>query len=181
VWTWQGLVTFYTVFVIELASRRVQILGSTPHPDEAFMCQIVRNLTLADAGGCRVLICDRDAKWSETVRARLRDAGLRVIRTPYRAPNANAYCERLIGTIRRQCVDLMVPLNERHLRRILAEWVPHYNRGRPHASLGPGIPDRPSSVAPPSTGHRLPHGHRVAATPILGGLHHEYRLEVAAA
>jgi hypothetical protein len=62
VWTWQGLVTFYTVFVIELASRRVQILGSTPHPDEAFMWQVVRNLTLPDAGGFRVLICDRDAK-----------------------------------------------------------------------------------------------------------------------
>ena len=83
--------------------------------------------------------------------------------------------------IRRECLDFMIPLNERHLRRVLAEWVPHYNGGRPHASLGPGIPDRPSRVAPSSTGHRLPHGHRVAATPILAGLHHEYRLEPAAA
>ena len=91
VWTWHGLVTLYTVFVIDLASRRVQILGSTPHPDEAFMSQIVRNLALADAGGCGVLICDRDAKWSESVRARLQDAGIRVIQTPYPAPNPNAY------------------------------------------------------------------------------------------
>src|SRR4030095_5681261 len=90
VWTWRGLVTLYTVFVIELASRRVQILGSTPHPDEAFMRQVVRNLTMADGEARRVLICDRDAKWSAAVRRRLQDAGLRVIQTPYRAPNANA-------------------------------------------------------------------------------------------
>jgi HTH-like domain len=88
VWTWSGLVTIYTVFVIELASRRVQILGSTPHPDEAFMGQVARTLTMADGETRRVLICDRDAKWSEAVRARLQDAGLRVVRTPYRAPNA---------------------------------------------------------------------------------------------
>jgi putative transposase len=87
-WTWRGLVTFYTVFVIDLASRRVRILGSTPHPDEAFMAQVTRTLTMADGEACRVLICDRDAKWSEAVRARLQDAGLRVIQTPYRAPNA---------------------------------------------------------------------------------------------
>jgi hypothetical protein len=93
VWTWRGLVTFYTVFVIELSSRRVQILGSTPHPDEAFMGQVARTLTVADGGVCRVLICDRDAKWSQPVRARLQDAGIRVIRTPYRAPNANAHAE----------------------------------------------------------------------------------------
>jgi hypothetical protein len=91
VWTWHGLVTFYTVFVIDLASRRVQILGSTPHPDETFMCQIVRNLTLGDADQCRVLVCDRDAKWSRAVRARLQDAGIRVVQTPYRAPNAKDY------------------------------------------------------------------------------------------
>jgi putative transposase len=106
VWTWHGLVTFYTVFVIELASRRVQILGSTPHPDETFMWQIVRNLTLADAGGFRVLICDRDGKWSEAVRTRLQDAGLRVIQTPYRAPNANAYAERFVRSIKGMSTSL---------------------------------------------------------------------------
>jgi putative transposase len=89
VWTWHGLVTFYTVFVIDLASRRVQILGSTPHPDETFMCQIVRNFALVDGDGCRVLICDRDVKWSRAVRARFQDGGIRTVRTPYRAPNGN--------------------------------------------------------------------------------------------
>jgi putative transposase len=86
VWSWHGLVTFYTVFVIDLASRRVQILGSTPHPDETFIGQIVRNLTAGDADPCRVLICDRDAKWSRAVRARLQDAGIRVVRHPIGHP-----------------------------------------------------------------------------------------------
>jgi len=70
VWTWRGLVTFYTVFVIDLVSRYVRILGATPYPDEAFMRQIVRTLTMADAEECRVVICDRDAKWSAAVRDR---------------------------------------------------------------------------------------------------------------
>jgi transposase InsO family protein len=108
--------------------------------------------------------------------------GLTVLKTPVRAPQANAFCERLIGTIRRECLDVVIPLNERHVRSVLREWVAHYNLGRPHASLGPGIPDPPpDSLAPFSTGHRIRDGHRVVAAPILGGLHHEYRLEPLAA
>jgi transposase InsO family protein len=97
VWTWCGLVTYYTVFVIDLASRRVQIVGLTPHPDEAFMRQVGRMLTAAGEGvlGHRVLICDRDAKWSAPVRERLGEAGMRVVQTPFRAPNANACAETL--------------------------------------------------------------------------------------
>src|SRR5947209_10543915 len=89
VWTWRGLVTYYTIFVIDLASRRVQIVGSTPHPHDVFMRQVARTLTAADDGGLvghGVLICDRDAKWSAPVRARLREAGIRVVQTPYQAP-----------------------------------------------------------------------------------------------
>src|ERR1700693_4042886 len=96
VWTWRGLVTFYTVFVIDLASRRVQIVGSTPHPDERFVQQVVRTLTAAEEGLLvqhRVLICDRDAKWSASVRTRLGESGIRVVQTPYQAPNANARSE----------------------------------------------------------------------------------------
>jgi putative transposase len=101
VWTWQGLVTYYTVFLIDLASRRVQILGSTPHPEALFMQQIVRTM----AGVVRlpqVLICDRDRKWSHDVRRRLRDAGIRVVLIPERAPNANAYAERCAPRRRRE-------------------------------------------------------------------------------
>ncbi len=136
VWTWRGLVTFYTVFVIELALRRVQILGSTPHPDEAFMCQVARTLTLADGQLYRVLICDRDAKWSEPVRARLQEGGLRVIRTPYRAPNANAHAERFVRSINEECLDRLIPFGERHFRRAVTEFVTHYQRERNHQGLG---------------------------------------------
>jgi putative transposase len=94
-----------------------------------------------------------------------------------RTPQANAFCEGLIGTIRRECLDWLIPMHEAHLRRALGEWVPHYNRGRPHASLGPGIPQPvPDADQLTSTGHRLPDHTKVLATPILGGLHHEYRL-----
>jgi hypothetical protein len=89
----------------------------------------------------------------------------------------NALCERLISTMRRECLDWLIPIHEGHLRCILRDCVTHYNRGRPHASLGPGIPD-PLVEANQRmlTGHRLPEHGRVIATPILGGLHHEYRL-----
>jgi transposase InsO family protein len=108
--------------------------------------------------------------------------GLRVLKTPYLTPKANAFCERLIGTARRECLDFMIVLSERHLRTILAEWVFHYNRGRPHASLGPGLPDPSGTNAVvPCTGHTLRADHRVGATPVLGGLHHEYELEPVAA
>ena len=86
VWTWCGLVTYYTLFVIDLASRRVNIVGCTPHPDEAFMRQISRTLTAADEGalaGCRVLICDRDQKWSAPIRRLLSESGIRVVQTPF--------------------------------------------------------------------------------------------------
>lgn len=99
VWTRRGLVTYYTVFVIDLASRRVHILGSTPHPGDAFMGQLVRLATAADDGvlfGHRALICDRDRKWSYAVRQQFDDAGIRVVLTPVRAPNANAHAERFV-------------------------------------------------------------------------------------
>ena len=87
--------------------------------------------------------------------------GLTVL-TPVRAPQANAFCERLIGTIRRECLDFVIPRNERHVRRLLREWVAHYNRGRPHTSLGPGIPDLPhDGLASCSSGHQIRDGHRV--------------------
>ena len=99
VWTWRGLVTYYTVFVIDLASRRVQIIGSTPHPNDLFMRQVGRTLTTADDGllrAHRVLICDRDAKWSGEVRRPLSDGGIRVVQTPFHVPNANAHAERFV-------------------------------------------------------------------------------------
>jgi transposase InsO family protein len=106
--------------------------------------------------------------------------GLEVLKTPARVPQANSFCERLIGTIRRECLDFVIPLTERHLRAILREWITHYNRGRPHSSLGPGLPDPPPDRWVSPDRHHLPDGYRVVVTPILGGLHHEYGLAPAA-
>jgi hypothetical protein len=91
------------------------------------------------------------------------------------------FCERLVGTIRRECLDFLIPLNESHLRSLLKAWVTHYNQGRPQASLGPGIPDPPDRVLTNAINRRIPTRHRVVAMPILGGLHHEYRLKANAA
>ena len=138
VWTWRGLVTYYTVFVIDLASRRVHVVGSTPHPDEMFMRQVARMLTAADEGilvGYRVLICDRDTKWSMPVRARLGEVGIRVVQTPYQGPNANAYAERFVRSIKHECLNRVIPCGERHLRRTIAEFVEHYHGQRNHQGL----------------------------------------------
>jgi transposase InsO family protein len=135
VWTWRDLVTFYTVFVIDLATRRVQVLGTTPHPDDAFMRQVVRTLSMADEDVCRVLICDRDAKWSVAVRERLEEVGIRVVQTPYEAPNANAYAERFVRSMKEECLDRIIPIGEGHFRRALSEFVAHYHRERNHQGL----------------------------------------------
>lgn len=152
----------------------------TEHPTAEWTVQQFRSV-LTGEESYRLIVHDRDAVFSPAVDDALRSMSLRVLKTPARVPQANTFCERLIGTARRECLDHCIPLNERHLRTILAEWMFHYNRGRPHASLGPGIPEPPALTVAPSAGHHIPLGHWVAAKPILAGLHHEYRLEPLAA
>ena len=145
VWTVRGLVTYYTVFVIELHSRRVHVLGSTPHPDEAFVVQTMRHLTNGVDGVLRrdrLLICDRDRKWSAAVECVLAAAGVRVIRTPFHAPNCNAYAERFVRSIREECLNRVIPLGERHLRRTLTDFVAHYHGERNHQGLGNELIER---------------------------------------
>jgi len=125
-------------------------------------------------------IYDRDAIFAQTVDDALDSMSLQVLRTPVRAPQANALCERFIGTARHDCLDWVTPLNEPHLRQLLAEWIPHYNAERPHSALGPGVPAEPTRRAT-QTGHRLTPRHKVVAHARLGGLHHDYRLESSAA
>jgi transposase InsO family protein len=164
VWTWQGLATYYTVFVLDLASRRVEILGSTQLPDALFMQQIIRTLTMAETGVMRtthVLICDRDRKWSHDVRRRLRDADIRVVLIPERAPNANAYAERFVRSIKEECLDRIVPIGERHFRRAVGEFVEHYHRERNHQGLANEL------IAGTAV---IDTGDRVRRRPRLGGL-----------
>src|SRR5581483_452946 len=169
VWTWRGLVTFYTVFVIDLPSRRVHVLGSTPHPEGLFMRQVVRTLTMVEAGAVPApsgLIFDRDRKWSADVRRQLRDAGTCVVLTPGRAPNANAYAERFVRSIKEECLDRLIPIGERHFRRAVTKFVEHYQGERNHQGLDNRLISAPPIIH--MTG-------RVRRRPRLGGLLNFYQ------
>ena len=170
---------YYVFVVLEVDSRRICHWNVTEHPTAEWTAQQFR-MVVSGEESHRFLIHDCDSIYSDGVDRTIAAMGLTILKTPVRSPQANAFCERVIGTIRRECLDWMMPFNEDHLRRVLRHWVAHYNRGRPHTSLGPGIPDAPDLAAVPS-GHRIRDGHRVIARPILGGLHHEYCLEPRAA
>ena len=119
-------------------SRRVQILGSTPYPDEAFVIQCLRPVT-GESGALlprgRILVCDRDPKWSRAVAQWLSTAGVRVVQTPPGAPNCIAHAERFVRSVKEECLHCVVPLGEWHLRQTLREFVAHYHRERNHQGL----------------------------------------------
>ena len=154
----------YVFVVIEHATRRILHANLTAHPSAQWTLQQLREAIPVDHG-YRFLIHDRDSIFSQQLDQQVRHLGLRILRTPARSPQANALCERLVGTLRRECVDFMIPLTENHLRRILKEWVQHYNRGRLHVALGPGIPQPPLSLPVPlqEHRHRLPEHLQVVA------------------
>jgi putative transposase len=167
----------YVFVLMEHATRRILHCHVTRHPTAQWTIQQLCEAMPADHG-YRFLIHDRDRIFSDDLDRRMRNLGLRVLKTPVRSPQAHSLCERFLGTLRRECLDLMIPLTERHLRRILHKWVCHYNAGRPHMALGPGIPQPPPHLPMPLQEHRprLPEPLQVVARPILGGLHHEHQL-----
>jgi len=170
---------FYVFVVLDVGTRRIRHWNVTEHPTADWTAQQFRMAVSGDEPQ-RFLIHDHDSIYSEEVDRTITAMGLTILKTPVRAPQANAFCERLIGTLRRECLDWVIRLNEDHLRTILREWVAHYNGGRPHTSLGPGIPDG-APIAPVLKERRIPDGYRVVAKPVLAGLHHEYLLEPVAA
>jgi transposase InsO family protein len=161
----------YVLFVLEVATRRVHVLGVTPHPGGDWVTQQARNLLMEledRVGQIRFLIRDRDAKFAAAFDAVFAGEGIRVLRTPVRAPRANAYAERWVGTVRRELLDRMLIFGCRQLRSVLAEYADHYNRHRPHRALGQAPPL--GSAQPPV----VPPAGRVARRDRLGGLIHEY-------
>jgi putative transposase len=170
----------YVFVVMEVGSRQILHYHVTAHPTADWTLQQFREAFPSDRN-YRFLIHDRDSIFSAEVDEELKSFALKVLRTPVQAPKANAYCERLIGTVRRECLDYVIPLGEKHLRKTLREWVTHYNHGRPHSALGPGIPadakERLRPFAPNTHRHELPADARITTREILGGLHHEYELE----
>src|SRR5512132_2379398 len=161
----------YVLFVVELATRRVHVLGATPHPVGAWVAQQARNLVMGlddRAGRFRFLVRDRDTKFTAAFDAVFAAEGIEVLTTPVRAPRANAYAERWVGTVRREVLDRMLIFGCRQLQAVLAEYADHYNGHRPHRALGqapPLGPAEPSAVSP-SGG--------VVRRDRLGGLIHEY-------
>ena len=138
VWGPRGLVTFYVFFVIELATRRIDIAGITPSPAEPWMMQIGRNLTDPLDGSLaekRFLILDRDSKFSLAFRGLLKSAGVEVVRLPYRSPNLNAYAERFVRSIKDECLSRMIFFGERSLRKATREYAAHYHRERNHQGI----------------------------------------------
>jgi putative transposase len=171
-----GLTTLYVLFSIQLSTRRVVAAGVTAHPDSTWVTQQARSVAmdLNDHGVLvRFLLRDRDAKFSRGFDDVFGSEGGQVLRTPLRAPKANAYAERWVQTVRAECLDWTLVLGRRHLLRLLRGYVCHYNEQRPHRSLALAVPDageRKSSQVNPG---------EVRRRDVLGGLIHEYH-QVAA-
>jgi len=168
------LMTLYVLFFIEIGSRRVHLAGVTAHPDSAWVTQHARNVAMdGHLAKVRFLIRDRDAKFSGPFDEVFRTEDVRVIRTPVRAPRANAVAERWVRTVRQECLDRTLVVSRGHLERVLRTYVVHYNTQRPHRGLGLAVLESAS----PS---------RVAGSPgsvrrrdVLGGLIHEYYADAA--
>ncbi len=166
------LKTLYVLFFIELHTRRVHVAGVTGHPDSAWVTQQARNRIIeaeARPASARFLIHDRDAKYLGPFDEVFRTQGIQVIRTPVRAPRANAFAERWVRTVRAECLDWMLIRGRRHLERVLRAYVSHYNRGRPHRGLQLATPDGGVATRCASRGAT-----GLIRRDVVGGLIHEY-------
>jgi putative transposase len=136
--TWHGPVTYYVLFVMALATRRVQVAGITPHPTAAFMQQCARQLTDPVDGfllGKRYLLHDRDTKYTQAFDSLLKGSGVEPVLLPPRSPNLNAYCERFVRSIKEEALDHMVMLGERSLSYAIHQYLSHYHAERNHQGL----------------------------------------------
>ncbi len=165
----------YVLVFIELATRKAYIAGVTAHPTGAWTTQQARNIIGAFTDerdtSIRFMIRDRDTKFTTAFDEIFHSEGIRILRSPARAPKANAIAERLVGTLRRECLDRLLIVNRRHLELVLRAYVDHYNHHRPHRSLNQRPPVLPSAVPRPPGDP--PNVHRRDR---LGGLIHEYEI-----
>jgi putative transposase len=158
----------YVFFIIELGSRRVVHFGITRHPTDAWLAQQLREAT-AFGEAPRFLVRDRDRKYGEAFTRVANGTRIEILKTPYRAPKANAICERFLGSVRRECLDHMLLLGERQLYEVMKEYVRFFNVARPHQGIEQRIPG-----VTRSDGKEEGLG-KIIAFPVLGGLHHDYR------
>jgi putative transposase len=159
---------FYVLFFIELESRRVHLAGCSTNPTGAWVTQQARNLSFTGLfERMRFLVHDRDSKFSRAFDEVFRSEGITVIETPIRAPQANAYAERFVRTVRVECLDWLLIIGRRHLETVLRIYTAHYNRERPHRGLALLPPDSTNADPQPS-------GEEIKRRDRLGGLIHEY-------
>jgi len=164
--------TVFLFFIIEHGSRRVVHVGVTRTPTDEWVAQQVREATPFGEGP-RFLICDHDDKYGARFEHAVEGVGIELIHTPPYAPQANALCERFIGSVRRECLDYILILSDKHVRRVIREYCEFFNQARPHQGLDQQIPN-PSDIAYQPEHER----HEVIGRPVLGGLHHDYRWAV---
>jgi putative transposase len=162
--------TVFVFVIIELGSRRVVRFGVTRNPTDRWVAQQLREATPFGEGP-RFLIRDNDRKYGSSFKRVA--AGIDVLKTPYRAPQANAICERFLGSLRRECLDHVLILSERHLHRVVKEYSEYFNHARPHQGIKQRIPCRPERLVTPPVNSEL------SSRPVLGGLHHDYFWQAA--
>jgi transposase InsO family protein len=169
-----GLQRIYVLFFLSLATRRVEFVAATANPDSAWVTQQARNLVMQVGEERRnfgLLVHDRDTKFSRSFDEVFRTEGIEAIRTPVQAPNANAFAERWVRTVRNDCLDRIFILGRRHLERVLHAYTKHYNEHRPHRALKLAPPD--GAVANPNGNTDTPVA--IHRRDLLGGLIHEYQ------
>jgi transposase InsO family protein len=169
-----GLTRLYVLFLIEVDRRRVHLAGITAHPTAAWVTQAARNLLMdldEHANRFRLLIRDRDAKFTAAFDTVFAAAGIQIIRIPPRAPQANPYAERWVQTVRTDCLDWILILNSHHLQHVLDRYLRHYNTARPHRGLDLAAP---LATRPPPPAD-LAQIRSIQRHDVLGGLIHEYR------
>jgi transposase InsO family protein len=149
--TLRGLVTYYVLFFVHLESRKVEVAGFKPHPNERWMKQIARNVTMEEwgfLGNCRYLIHDRDTKFTDSFRAIVKSSDVDPVKLPAQSPNLNAFAERWVRSVKEECLSKLILFGEASLRRALREYVTHHHSERNHQDKGnvPLFPlDQPSS------------------------------------
>ena len=166
VWTLFGPVTYYVLLFIHVASRKVHVAGCTRNPNEAWMQQAARNVTMSDVGfaaGMKHVILDRDAKHCSSFRAILESAGVECLRLPPRSPNLNAYAERFVRSIKEECLDRLILFGEASLQRAIDQYLDHYHGERPHQGKG-------NLILFPTAGGPPPRAGPVSCRQRLGGL-----------
>ena len=174
--TVRGLVTFYVLFFIHLETRRVEVAGITPHPNERWMKQIARNVTMDEWGfleNCRYLIHDRDTKFCGSFRRVIKSSGVEPLRLPPRSPNLNAYAERWVKSVKDECLAKLILFGEASLRRALHNYLAHYNGERNHQGKDNVV------LFPIATSDTCPAKGPVACRERLGGLLKYYYQEAA--